>query len=84
MREASNPKLAVFRTDSGVTISFGEKTYFVDKSEPFYNIALKSLEMNDYVPFYVEVAKREGKGREFSESLNKEVARFLEEEGDEE
>lgn len=66
-------RLAVFKSDCGITISFGEKTYFVDKAEAFHNIALKALEIDDYIPFYVEVARREGKGEEFVQSLRNQI-----------
>jgi hypothetical protein len=66
-------RLAVFKSDCGITISFGEKTYFVDKAEAFHNIALKALEIGDYIPFYVEVARREGKGEEFVQSLRNQI-----------
>lgn len=62
-------KLAVFETDEGITFSFGERTYFTSKGEPFHNIARKALSMQDYVPFYVEMAKREGVGEKFRDSL---------------
>ena len=62
-------RLAVFQTDSGVTVAFGGRTWFIDKSEPFYNIALVALEKDDLVPFYVEIAKREGVGKEFRDEL---------------
>jgi hypothetical protein len=62
-------RLGVFRSDSGITLSFGQATYFISADEPFHNIALKSLEQNDYVPFYLEIAKREGMGPEFRDAL---------------
>ena len=71
------PRLTVFRSESGITISFGEKTYFIDVSEPFHNIALKALEGDDYIPFYVEVARREGLGEEFAESIAQQVEKVL-------
>jgi len=46
-------RLGVFRSDSGITLSFGQATYFISADEPFHNIALKSLEQNDYIPFYL-------------------------------
>ena len=58
MEDRPHQRLGVFQSDSGVTLSFGEKTYFVSLEDPFYNIALKSIKQNDYVPFYVEIAKR--------------------------
>ena len=77
INQDSRPRLTVFRSESGITISFGEKTYFIDVSEPFHNIALKALEGNDYIPFYVEVARREGIGEEFAESIALQVDRVL-------
>ena len=62
-------RLGVFRSDSGITLSFGQATYFISADEPFHNIAVKSLELNDYVPFYLEIAKREGMGPEFRDAL---------------
>lgn len=64
-------RLGVFRSDSGITLSFGQATYFISADEPFHNIALKSLELNDYVPFYLEIAKREGMGPEFRDALER-------------
>ena len=69
-------KLAVFETDEGITFSFGERTYFTSKGEPFHNIARKALSMQDYVPFYVEMAKREGVGEEFRDNLLREVEKL--------
>ena len=66
-RESSS--LGIFRTDSGITLSFGSNTYFIDSDDPFHNIANKSLEVNDYIPLYVEIAKREGVGPEFRNML---------------
>lgn len=66
-RESSS--LGIFRTDSGITLSFGSNTYFIDSNDPFHNIAKKSLEVNDYIPLYVEIAKREGVGPEFRNML---------------
>ncbi len=65
----AHQRLAVFRSDSGITRSFGNKTYFIDASEPFHNIGCKSLDQGDYLPFYVEIAKREGLGPEFRDAL---------------
>ena len=73
MEDRPHQRLGVFQSDSGVTLSFGEKTYFVSLEDPFYNIALKSVKQNDYVPFYVEIAKREGLGPEFRDALLKEI-----------
>jgi hypothetical protein len=64
-------RLGVFRSDSGITLSFGQATYFISADEPFHNIALKSLEQNDYVPFYLEIAKREGMGPDFRDALER-------------
>ena len=66
-------RLAVFETDKGITFSFGDHTYFVSREDPFYNIAKKALSQSDYIPFYVEMAKREGLGEAFRDSLLKEV-----------
>ena len=55
-------RLGVFRSDSGITF-FGKATYFISAEDPFHNIALKALDRNDYVPFYIEIAKRKGSGR---------------------
>ena len=73
MNEKGTPSLTVFKSESGITISFGDNTYFIDQAEAFHNIALKALEINDYIPFYVEVARREGKGEEFTKSLRHEI-----------
>ena len=56
-RESSS--LGVFRTDAGVTLSLSN-TYFIDSNDPFHNIACKSIDQEDYIPLYVEIAKREG------------------------
>jgi len=69
-------RLAVFQTDEGITLAFGERTYFIGIDEPFYNIAQKALSQGDYVPFYVEMAKREGLGEEFRDALLREVERL--------
>ena len=69
-------RLAVFQTDEGVTLAFGERTYFIGVDEPFYNIAQKALAQEDYVPFYVEMAKREGLGEELRDALLREVERL--------
>ena len=71
-RESSS--LGIFRTDSGITLSFGSNNYFVDSSDPFHNIACKSIEQEDYVPLYVEIAKREGVGPEFRDMLIEMIA----------
>ena len=72
-------RLAVFQSDSGITLSFGPNTYFIESSDPFHNIALKSLEKKDYIPFYVEIAKREGLGTEFRDALLQEIDELIEE-----
>ncbi|MFP6855421.1 MAG: hypothetical protein VB980_06515 [Opitutales bacterium] len=69
----TNRKLAVFETDEGITFSFGSRTYFISPQEPFYNIARKAISKQDYVPFYVEMAKREDLGEEFRDSLLREL-----------
>lgn len=69
--EEEHQRLGVFRSDSGITLSFGQATYFISAEEPFHNIALKSLDQNDYVPFYLEIAKREGLGPEFRDALER-------------
>ena len=69
MKEESHSRLAIFRSESGITLSFGEHAYFVESTDPFHNIALKALEQEDYVPFYVEIARREGLGPEFRDAL---------------
>ena len=61
--------LGVFRTDMGITLSFRTNTYFIDSQDPFYNVANKSIDLEDYVPLYVEIAKREGVGPEFRDML---------------
>ena len=61
--------LGVFRTDMGITLSFGTNTYFIDSQDPFYNIANKSIDLEDFIPLYVEIAKREGVGPEFRDML---------------
>jgi hypothetical protein len=68
--------LVVFKTDKGFTLSFKERIYFIGNSEPFYQIAKKSLARNDYVPFYVEIAKREGIGSEFRDNLISELKNY--------
>ncbi|MDC1005801.1 hypothetical protein OAQ34_09255 [Opitutales bacterium] len=73
MTNESHERLAVFRSDSGITLSFGPNTYFIDSSDPFHNIALKALAQDDYVPFYIEIAKREGLGPEFRDTLMREI-----------
>jgi hypothetical protein len=73
MNDEPHERLAVFKSDSGITLSFGSNTYFIDSTDPFHNIALKSLDQEDYVPFYIEIAKREGLGPEFRDTLMREI-----------
>lgn len=78
MNNKPHERLAVFRSDSGITLSFGSNTYFIDSSDPFHNIALKALDRDDYVPFYIEIAKREGLGPEFRDTLMREIENLAE------
>ena len=73
MDNEAHQRLGVFRSDSGITLSFGSNTYFIESSDPFHNIALKALDQDDYVPFYIEIAKREGLGPEFRDRLMSEI-----------
>jgi len=73
LKDDSHNRLAIFRSDSGITLSFGAQTYFIEAADPFHNIALKALEQDDHVPFYVEIARREGLGPEFRDSLMSQV-----------
>jgi len=73
LKDDTHNRLAIFRTDSGITLSFGEQTYFIDSADPFHNIALKALEQGDHVPFYVEIARREGLGPAFRDALLSQV-----------
>jgi len=73
MTNESHERLAVFRSDSGISLSFGPNTCFIDSSDPFHNSALKALAQDDYVPFYIEIAKREGLGPEFRDTLMREI-----------
>tara|TARA_B100002019_G_scaffold83444_1_gene72016 strand:- start:295 stop:537 length:243 start_codon:yes stop_codon:yes gene_type:complete len=73
MNDETHQRLGVFRSDSGITLSFGSNTYFIESSDPFHNIATKALEMQDYIPFYIEIAKREGLGPEFRDQLMIEI-----------
>jgi hypothetical protein len=78
MNNEPHERLAVFRSDSGITLSFGSNTYFIDSSDPFHNIALKALDRDDYVPFYIEIAKRQGLGPEFRDTLMREIENLAE------
>ena len=73
MNDETHQRLGVFRSDSGITLCFGSITYFIESSDPFHNIATKALEMEDYIPFYIEIAKREGLGPEFRDQLMIEI-----------
>ena len=73
MKDNTHNRLAIFRSDSGITLSFGEQTYFIESADPFHNIALKALDQGDYVPFYVEIARREGLGPAFRDALLSQV-----------
>ena len=73
LKDDSHRRLAIFRSDSGITLSFGEQTYFIESTDPFHNIALKALEQDDHIPFYVEIARREGLGPEFRDALMSKV-----------
>lgn len=80
LKDDSHNRLAIFQSDSGITLSFGVQTYFVESSDPFHNIAIKALEQDDHVPFYVEIARREGLGPEFRDALLSQVEELSEEE----
>ena len=67
-------RLGVFRSDSGITLSFGQATYFISADEPFHNIAVKALEMNDFVPFYHGDCRGRG-GAEFRDALERMIRR---------
>ena len=73
MKDDTHNRLAIFQSDSGITLSFGEQTYFIESADPFHNIALKALDQGDYVPFYVEIARREGLGPAFRDALLSQV-----------
>jgi len=62
-------RLTLFETDEGITLAFGSRTYYIHRSEPFYNIAKRCIEIDDHVPFYVEMARQEGVGEAFKEEL---------------
>ena len=52
----------------------------MESADPFHNIALKALEQDDHVPFYVEIARREGLGPEFRDALMSQVEELTGEE----
>ena len=60
--EDPKPRLRVFRTDAGITISFGEKTYFIDKAEPF--TILGSNHLNREIIFHFMLKWLAERGRE--------------------
>ena len=78
MNNEPHERLAVFRSDSGITLSFGSNTYFINSTDPFHNIALKALDQDEYVPFYIEIAKREGLGPDFRDTLMREIENLAE------
>ncbi len=80
MKDDTHNRLAIFQSDSGITLSFGEQTYFIESADPFHNIALRALEQGDHVPFYVEIARREGLGPAFRDALLSQVKELSEEE----
>lgn len=73
-------KLTIFETDESITVSFEGRVYTISSREPFYNIAKKCLEIDDMVPFYIEIARREGKGQAFRDRLLEEIERLEERE----
>jgi len=75
--------LAVFQTDTSITLTFQDRVYVIGQDEPFYNIARKCLEQDDMIPFYVEIAKREGMGEAFRDRLLEEVERLKREQEEE-
>ena len=64
-------RLGVFRSDTGITLSFGSATYFISAEEPFHNIAHNALTQIVYVPFDLEIAMRAGVGPEFRDALER-------------
>lgn len=76
MKSTPFGRLTILETDTSITISFADRIYVVDRSEPFYNIAKKAIDLDDMVPFYVEIARREGKGEAFRDQLLAEVERL--------
>ena len=77
--EPTGERLALFQTDAGITMAFGERTYHIDADDPFHNIAIKAMEQEDYVPFYVEMARQEGLGEQFRDALLEEIRRLEQE-----
>ncbi len=75
----SESRLSVFSTDESVTLSFRDRIYVIERKDPFFNIAQLCLERRDFIPFYVEIAKREGLGPEFRDRLMEEVKRLQDE-----
>ena len=80
MKDDTHNRLAIFQSDSGITLSFGEQTYFIESADPFHNIALRALEQGDHIPFYVEIARREGLGPAFRDALLSQVKELSEDE----
>lgn len=72
-------RLAVFRTEDSVTLSFRDRVYVIARGEPFFNIAQVCLDKGDFIPFFVEMARREGVGPEFRDRLREEITRLEEE-----
>ena len=75
-------RLTVFETDEGFTLAFGTRTYYIHRKDPFFNIAKICIEKNDYVPFYIEMARQEGVGEKFKDELlqQAEILKALQEE----
>ena len=55
--DRTHSSLGIFSTDSGITLSFGPNTYFIDAADPFHNIACKALELEDYIPRMLKLPK---------------------------
>ena len=45
---------------------------------PFTISPIKALDQDDYIPFYIEIAKREGLGPEFRDTLMREIENLAE------
>ena len=75
-------RLGIFRSELGITLTFGEETFFISAGEPFHNIGVKSLENDDFIPFYVEIARRKNLGPEFVDSLRRRIEEHTEKESD--